>query len=160
VRTQFRVRPARDADRDWLVPLVRETDAAHAALQPRYFRKADGPVAADLLDELFRCDAQALLIGEDARGRPCGLVQVRLFDTPIRPDLLRSRRGHIERLIVAAKERKRGCGRALVAAAAEWAKRRGATELLLTVWAGNDGASAFYAAAGFRLVSQVLGAPL
>ena len=47
-----------------------------------------------------------------------------------------------------------------MAAATEWARTQGATQLLLTVWAGNDDAERFYAALGYRTISQVLGTDL
>jgi GNAT superfamily N-acetyltransferase len=45
-------------------------------------------------------------------------------------------------------------------AATEWARDKGASQLLLTVWAGNDEAERFYAALGYRTISQVLGSDL
>jgi ribosomal protein S18 acetylase RimI-like enzyme len=74
--------------------------------------------------------------------------------------MVSQRRGHIETLIVARAQRRRGIGRALMVAATGWARSRGAHQLLLTVWAGNDDAERFYAALGYRTISQVLGTDL
>jgi ribosomal protein S18 acetylase RimI-like enzyme len=41
-----------------------------------------------------------------------------------------------------------------------WARRQGAAELVLTVWAGNDAAQAFYERLGYRELSRVLAAKL
>jgi ribosomal protein S18 acetylase RimI-like enzyme len=67
-----------------------------------------------------------------------------------------ARRAHVEELVVAKGQRRRGCGRALAEAAGVWAREHGAQEVLLTVWEGNDAATRFYEALGWRQVSRVL----
>ena len=47
-----------------------------------------------------------------------------------------------------------------MSAAAAWARERGATELVLTVWAGNTAAEAFYERLGYGVVSRALAKPL
>jgi ribosomal protein S18 acetylase RimI-like enzyme len=47
-----------------------------------------------------------------------------------------------------------------MAEAAAWARAHGAAELVLTVWAGNADAEAFYQRLGYRVLSQVMHAPL
>ena len=43
---------------------------------------------------------------------------------------------------------------------ARWARRQGAAELVLTVWAGNRAAEAFYERLGYGALSRVLSAKL
>ena len=45
-------------------------------------------------------------------------------------------------------------------AAAAWARERGAAEIVLTVWAGNAAAEAFYERLGYGVVSRALAKPL
>ncbi|HVV50990.1 MAG TPA: GNAT family N-acetyltransferase, partial [Polyangia bacterium] len=59
-----------------------------------------------------------------------------------------------------ARARRRGLGRRLVAAAADWARAQRAVEVVLTTWAGNAAADAFYERLGYRVLSRVLHAPL
>jgi len=66
------------------------------------------------------------------------------------------RRAHVEALVVDERHRRAGVGRSLMAAATAWARERGAVEIVLTVWAGNAVADAFYARLGYRVVSQAL----
>jgi ribosomal protein S18 acetylase RimI-like enzyme len=66
------------------------------------------------------------------------------------------RRGHVESLVVATGARRRGLGRRLMDEASDWARGAGAVELVLTTWAGNDEAEAFYRQLGYRPLSQVL----
>ena len=44
----------------------------------------------------------------------------------------------------------------LLAAAEAWARSRGAAQVVLTVWSGNDEADRFYRAIGYAPASQVL----
>jgi ribosomal protein S18 acetylase RimI-like enzyme len=85
-----------------------------------------------------------------------GAVSVRVYDTPPDQRMVPSRRGHVDALVVAEGHRRRGIGRALMDAAADWARQRGAGHLVLTVWAGNSAARAFYRSLGYDLRSEVL----
>jgi GNAT superfamily N-acetyltransferase len=158
------VRPAREADAAELAPILGEADAVHARISPRYFLSPPSESfvarATALLRQVIAAEHEVVLVAEDTRRRLCGLVHVRLYDTPLRPDMVAARRAQVERVVVAPRRRRRGCGRALLGAAQAWARRRGASELVLTVWAGNPAAEQFYAALGFHSVSRVLGTPL
>jgi ribosomal protein S18 acetylase RimI-like enzyme len=44
--------------------------------------------------------------------------------------------------------------------AAAWARTHAAEEIVLTVWAGNEGAERFYDHLGFTRLSSVLSKPL
>src|SRR5262249_1864292 len=82
-------------------------------------------------------------------GRLVGLAHVLLFDTPPGDGRTHMRRAHLDSIVVDRSARRRGCGRALVAASGRWAKQRGAVQLVLTVWSGNVEAERFYGALGF-----------
>lgn len=57
-------------------------------------------------------------------------------------------------LYVAPEHQGRGAGRALVGDACRRASRRGAAQLDVAVWPGNDGALGFYQACGFVRVGE------
>jgi GNAT superfamily N-acetyltransferase len=101
---------------------------------------------------------EMLLVADDGKVR--GLSHVLLFDTPEGEGRRPMRRAHLDSLVVTASHRRRGVGRALLEASRSWAKQRGASQLVLTVWTGNRAAEQFYAKLGFTQVSQVLGAKL
>ncbi len=110
------------------------------------------------LQRLLSAPDEVILVAAD--DEVVALVHAQIYDTPAQPSLVPRRRAHVDHLIVTAGARRRGWGRRLVETAAEWARDAGASEILLTVWAGNDAAEKFYAALGFGRVSSVLGRKL
>lgn len=153
------VRRARRAD--WAVAraLLDEIDKLHAGIAPDYFRRGtrlqtdwhrllDDPHAAVFVAELSPTNEVA------------GILIVRVYDTPVDPGMLQRRRSHIETLVVAARRRRCGIGRLLMSEATAWARVRGAVEVVLTSWAGNREADAFYERLGYRVLSRVLHAPI
>lgn len=86
--------------------------------------------------------ARELPLVAECEGEPCGIAWVRLGDDA--PDS-----AHLYQMWVAAEQRRRRVGRALVDVAAEWARRLGAKQLDLDVTANNDAAVRLYEGAGF-----------
>jgi GNAT superfamily N-acetyltransferase len=152
------VRPATPADWPGVQALLREGDDLHAALAPDYFRR--GERLPDEWRGWLADDTVAVLLVDNADAVPVGLVVVRAYDTPKNPTMVPRRRGHVETLVVGARHRRQGLGRRLMEAAADWARRKGAVELVLTTWAGNAAADAFYARLGYQPLSNVLSRPL
>jgi ribosomal protein S18 acetylase RimI-like enzyme len=154
-RLPVRVRAATGADRGPLEALFRVVAQAHARMAPGFFRAA--PLSGRMGAPLGRLDGEdeAVLVADQAGG-VVGLVHVQVYDTPAQPELAPRRRIYIEELVVAPDQRRRGVGRALMAAAGRWGTQRGATQVVLTVWARNGGARRFYRALGFDDVSRVM----
>jgi ribosomal protein S18 acetylase RimI-like enzyme len=152
------VRSARLEELDALASLWREVDALHARLAPGFFVPAAPLSQAMLMNLLGRHDA-ALLVAEFG-GTPAGCIHLELYDTPPESGLRPRRRVHVERLVVTPEYRRRGVGRRLMTAAAAWGQARGATQLVLTVWEGNEPAERFYRELGFAPMSRVYGRDL
>lgn len=138
----------------------------HSVLVPQFFRSAprsidewqrvlSAPHAMVFLDE-----ATTTAAGEGVGRIITGAVLLRVFDTPAEPQMVPQRRGHIDGLVVLTGHRRRGIGRRLMDAAAAWARDQGAEQLVLTVWAGNAAARAFYQSLGYGALSEVLAKPL
>jgi ribosomal protein S18 acetylase RimI-like enzyme len=160
----WRVRPAADGDLEAVTQLWHEADSLHARISPAFFRRPDRERgrqrAHDTLRDAEESGHETILVAVDGNGTVGGACHLQIYDTPAGHAMVSQRRGHVETLIVAPARRRRGCGRALMAAATAWARERGASQLLLTVWAGNEDAARFYAALGYRTISQVLGTDL
>lgn len=93
-------------------------------------------------------DENALCLLARADGAAAGHLIGRLLPiSSLRPKAVRAA---LESMRVAAERRREGVGQALVSAFIEWARERGANELVVQAYAANDGALAFYRAQGFR----------
>jgi ribosomal protein S18 acetylase RimI-like enzyme len=154
----WRIRAASLNDRDALQALWREIDELHTTIVPSFFGWAEDRSELALRRALADAN-EMLLVAEDAGGVR-GLAHVLIYDTPEGEGRLQVRRGHLDSLVVKRSHRRKGCGRALMDASRSWARQKGASQLVLTVWNGNLEAERFYASLGFIPISQVLGAKL
>jgi ribosomal protein S18 acetylase RimI-like enzyme len=158
----FRAQRARRASfGDWpsAAALLREIDDLHAAIAPAYF--CSGIRAESEWRRLLEDGTSLVLVVDAPAGSGlAGLLTVRIYDTPASPTMVPRRRGHVESLVVGAAHRRRGIGRLLMDEVATWARACGAVELVLTTWAGNDEAEAFYRRLGYQTLSSVLARPI
>jgi ribosomal protein S18 acetylase RimI-like enzyme len=159
IQGQGTLRRGRNEDWPGVQALLREIDELHAALAPSFSRSAP---RAELEWRRLLADAHAagFVVQEPGLQPVAGVVMVRVYDTPAEPAMQPRRRGHVETLVVGGPRRRRGIGRRLLAAASDWARGQGAVEMVLTTWAGNDVADAFYESLGYRVLSRVLHARL
>lgn len=130
--------------------LTEEAWERYAAVRLRALRESPGAFAASLArEESFREQHWRMRL----RSAPTWLATVddadaglaRGIEEPGAPPEER----HLVSFWVAPEHRRRGAGRALLAAAEAWAAGAGATTLTLWVMEGNDAAVAFYAACGW-----------
>ncbi|MDB4982478.1 MAG: family N-acetyltransferase [Myxococcales bacterium] len=154
------IRRARQEDWAAASALWRDADELHASLAPAYFRAS--PHAEHEWKALLAAGEAATFVAAGERGDAGldGFGVVRIHDTPPDPAMVPLRRGHVEILVVARAARRRGLGRRLMTELGAWARRQGAAELVLTVWAGNVEAEAFYERLGYRVLSRALRVPL
>jgi len=157
------IRRARHEDWGAVRALWRQLDDLHAGLAPAYFRATER--AGYEWRQLLAASDGAVFVAEggggaDGDGGVLGAVSIRIYETPPDPAMVPLRRGHVEMLVVSAPHRRRGLGRRLMDEAAGWARRQGAAELVLTAWAGNAAAEAFYQRLGYSVLSRVFHAPL
>ncbi len=141
-----------------MAELWRQADDLHARLVPDYFRSA-ARTYVDWIRVLEAPLCRVLVEERQQQGLPpvvVGVVSIRIFDTPDDPSMRPRRRGHVDTLVVDRNHRRVGIGTALMKAARSWAQEHGAAELVLTVWAGNQDADAFYQRLGYTVLSRVL----
>ena len=145
-RGVLRCRPLRPADRDFVLSLAARLEAAGMPpwREPQAMRAFHRRYAEALL--ATEGPEQLALIAEDAAGRPLGVVHV----TGAESGLSGEAQGYLATLAVAAEAEGQGVGRALMAAAEEWARSRGYRLLALEVFAANERARAFYRRLGYQ----------
>lgn len=146
---------ATEADYPVLSEMWRQLDGLHARFQPAFFcwpakPRPRGRYRGDLADP----HAAVFLARQD--GQPVGTVQVRIYDTSDQSMMLVRRRAYVEDLVVDERCRRQGVGRALMEAATEWAEDRGVSQVVLTVWQGNEAAQHLYRELGYREINSVM----
>lgn len=79
-----------------------------------------------------------------------GFAEIYLRQDEEQPLTVAHRYGYLQSLLVSAPYRKRGLGEALMKAAHQWAKEKGATEIQLEAWEFAEGPVPFYEKRGYR----------
>lgn len=151
VRSGVHVRPATEADlpallafgaelRDSLLPTTNggprlrcSPAAAQALLEARY-------------REALADDARHLVVAIDGNGEPIGMALLTLASANALVDCPAV---HMSHAVVADRHKRRGAGKALVAAAAAFADERGLEQLVVSVHPGSRDANRFFARLGF-----------
>jgi GNAT superfamily N-acetyltransferase len=157
VTQSHRVRPIRAAERPRASVLLRQALLLHARIASPFFK---APEPTELEVGLVCGPSQQTLVALTPRDTVIGLCRVRLYETPARSHMRRALRALVEDLVVAPRHRRSGVGRALLEGASEWARAQGASQLILTLWEGNQPAQRFYERLGYRCMSRVLGIDL
>lgn len=151
------IRNAVTDDASALAALWRQLDTLHATLHPTFFRSPAAPRSHNEISKRLS-DPNGQVFVACVSDRVVGAISVRIYETPNDPGIVSARRAYFDDLIVDRDRQRQGIGRALFTAARHWACARGATQLLLTLWDGNDSGAKFYEALGFQCVNRVLSA--
>ncbi len=148
-RTVLHVRPALEADLPALVALGEELREALLP-HPEPIARAGTPGARAALEQRYRealaCDHRHLVLVIGDGGEPLGMA---LFTVSSANALLDVPALHMSHAVVADRHKRRGAGKALVAAAASYAEERGLDQLVVSVRPGSREANRFFARLGF-----------
>jgi len=155
----MRIRLATAQDLPALAGLNAEVQAQHVDALPRRYRAATPTEVEDLFRQrLAQPDTAVLVAAEGAR--PVGYAVVSVVEKAGNVLIRPLRTAEVHELGVAASARRRGIGRALMAAAEAQARSWGASEVVLSVIAFNDAARSFYEAIGYETFLMRLARPL
>lgn len=89
-------------------------------------------------------------------GAVCALAEVYLRADEESGAIVAYRYGYLQSLMVTKRWRGRGIGAQLLAAAEDWSRQQGASELRLETWEFDSGPSNFYARQGYRTLRRTL----
>jgi len=109
---------------------------------------------AEMLDIIEHTDTQLVLVADSGDGRLAGFLEASI--RPFVEDCETDNVGYLEGWYVDPEHRRRGIGRALVAAAEEWSKARGATEMASDAKIGNDQSLTAHVKLGYQETSRLV----
>jgi len=146
------VRQGRAVDIPALTRMWLESARQHAAEDPEFYGLVDDPLPAmrGYWENVIGDPSRRVFIAETAPGALVGCLQA---DLRLQRVFARPARGNIANVWVTPEFRRRGVGRALMAAATDWLRREGAAMVVLNVGAGNRAALDFYRALGYRIAN-------
>jgi GNAT superfamily N-acetyltransferase len=145
-RVNVRVRPATADDIPALVELVGSVDTATGPFSGKPLQDASADHLATRFGEILRQEDRTLLLAADDTGTVVGMLAARADEVgavDLTPVL------HVTHLMVAPNARRRGVGRALLAAAVHLADETGVEHLLATAAAGSREGNRYLARIGF-----------
>lgn len=146
-RVCVRIRPAENADVDNLVELIGSVDTNSGIFSGRALLDSDVTHLQTRLGEILDEGVRTLLVAvDDLTGSIVGLLVAKLDEIgtiDLTPAL------HVTHLLVAPKQRRRGVGRALLAATVQLADERGLDRVLATAASGSREANRYLARLGF-----------
>lgn len=133
---------------EWLVVSGRDAHRPRKSLFPSY-------TASRLLGVIE--DPRSGIVLASIDGEPVGMAVLWEAEAgPLSPTLV----SHLGHMVVIRGARRKGVGRAIVAAATEWSERRGVEQMVAHVDPGQREASRFFARLGFAPVSVRRVAPI
>ena len=154
------VRPARITDAPAIAELAHAVHAMHAGALPDVFQPSDAPVLAVVAVERLVARAGPLFLVATVDEAFAGYARAELQDEPASAHKRAARTLYLAEMGVAPEWRKRGVGRALLAAVRDAAAERGAAAIALDVYAFNAEARAFYEREGFASLRERMIAPV
>lgn len=144
-RVSVRVRPATHDDIPSIIKLLREIDLSSGLFSGRPLHDPSEKHLTERLTEVLDSDAR-LLIATDESGAAVGMLVTRpdsVGAIDLTPVL------HVTHLMVDPQHRRRGIGRALLAAAVQLADEQGFEHVLSTAAAGSREGNRYLARIGF-----------
>ena len=154
------IRRATVADAPTLAALNGIVHMPHVEAHPRYFRPTETEALAALFAEWLDQDDAAAFLACDGAGNAVGYLVAKLRDLDPSPFHHRRCFLEIDQIAVDPAHRRAGLGHALVEAAREEARQRGADAVHLATWAFNQGAQAFFEREGFLVRAVQLWQPV
>ena len=147
--TDIIIRPARREDLERVNELRRMVNDVHVQGRPAHFKPGFGPELQGHIHDQFDNPQRFGVLVAEADGDVVGFATVQYVHRPESPYTLPLAFYHVEEFGVDAAHRRRGVARALVEYMKADARAHGLKRLDLDVWSFNEGAMAFYEAAGF-----------
>jgi len=144
------IRPARLADSDGILTLLRQVNNVHEANRPDLFIKDKTKYTADELAAILGDDTRPIFVaaeGERVLGYAFCVTEPHKDCNNLHDNVTL----YIDDICVEQTVRGTGIGKALFSFVRDFAREQGVYNLTLNVWDKNDAAFAFYKACGFHI---------
>jgi aminoglycoside 6'-N-acetyltransferase I len=115
---------------------------------------SDDDHQAEMLDILDHSDTQLVVVADAHDGKLAGFLEASI--RPFVEDCESDNVGYLEGWFVDAEYRRHGLGRALVSAAEEWARSKGATEMASDAEIGNEESLIAHTRLGYEETSRLV----
>jgi ribosomal protein S18 acetylase RimI-like enzyme len=145
------IRRAQVKDIPAINKLLNEVLEIHASIRPDIFISGTTKYTNEELAEMLEDDEKPIFVAVDEQDEVLGYVFTQLQHQPFSNNMVPFTSLFIDDLCVDTSKRSAGVGHALINFVKEEAKRLGCYEVTLNVWAGNDGAIAFYKKNGMKV---------
>lgn len=142
------VRFAREEDLERVNELSRVVNDLHVKGKPDVFKPGFCDELRDYI-HVIRSDPNKEIVVAELEGKVCGFAVLNHIVKPENPFMYERDFLDIDEFAVDTACRRRGVASAMVAFIRGWAKEQGYKRLELNMWEFNQGALAFYEAAGF-----------
>ena len=109
---------------------------------------------AEMLDILDHSDTQFVVVADSGNGKLAGFLEASI--RPFVEDCESDNVGYLEGWFIDPEYRRQGLGRMLVAAAEEWARRKGCTEMASDAELGNEMSLAAHTRLGYQETSRLV----
>lgn len=146
---QVPVRFAKENDLAAVNELRRQVNGLHVCGAPEIFKPGFSVELRDYIYEIMRDQNKQIVVAE-LEGKICGFAVLHRVLRPETPYMYERKYLDIDEFGVDEEHRRRGVATAMVTFIRDLAKDMGYTRVELNMWEFNEGAIAFYEAAGFQ----------
>jgi aminoglycoside 6'-N-acetyltransferase I len=115
---------------------------------------SDDDHKTEMLDIVDHTETQLVVVADAGNGKLAGFLEASI--RPFVEDCETDNVGYLEGWFVDAEYRNKGIGRALVTAAEEWARSKGATEMASDAELGNDPSLSAHLKLGYEETSRLV----
>ena len=149
------VRFAREEDLERVNELRRQVNDLHVAGKPEVFKPGFCDELRDYIHEI-RKDPNKEIVVAEAEGTVCGFAVLNHIVRPENPFMFVRDYLDVDEFGVDENFRRRGVASAMIRFIRDYARDKGYSRIELNMWEFNEGALAFYEAAGFTTYRRYL----
>lgn len=129
--------------------LRRQVNDLHVEGRPDIFKPGFSDELKDHIFEIWEDEKQQIVVAEE-NGEICGFAVLHIIERPENPYMFGRYFLDIDEFCVDSEHRRRGIAKSMISFIKEYAAEQGFKKLELNMWEFNEGALAFYEAAGFK----------